>query len=290
MYRARRPVWILFILASHLCFFPVAQAQDSGEEAERRQELTRTQEKMAELYEAKDDLKNAWQIWQELLADEPLNAKYLFNASRLAAALKKYQAALLPAQKLIDIDSDKLEYRDNLASILVALNRYGEALPHLEWLVHRKPQDIELRRDLAAAYEMQKRPADALKQYHWLVVRFPQNTEYRLTRAQLYGDLNQDEKQIDELEAVLKILPPEKKVEAHRQLAMLYESQEDWSQAEDHWQRLLKQQPQDAQGPVALARIRQARTISNQQQWEEKQENERYQDWLMDIYARGDDF
>jgi len=268
------------------CLAPVAAAEEEDDE------LVETQEKMADLLEGKEDLRGAYKVWRELLAQRPRSATTLDNVSRLALELKRHKEALDPARRLVQLDAGNPRYRARLVAALLANNRHAEVVPHLQWLQQRAPADVEVRKELAAAYHEAKRWTDALVHYDWLVARFPRDIEHRLTRAALYGDMNQESRQRAELQQLAKLLAPSDKrlAEIHFQLGEHYFHDEDYARAEASLEAALRVSPRHAEARALLAKLRAAREAANRRARGEQREAEHYQDWLLDIQQRAEDF
>jgi tetratricopeptide (TPR) repeat protein len=277
--------WLPLIIIC--CVVPGAAAR--GDEDD---ELLETQEKMADLLEGKDDLRGAYKIWREVLSQHPRSATALDNASRLALELKRHKEALDPARRLVQLDAGNPRHRARLVAALLANNLQAEAVPHLQWLQQRAPADVEVRKELAAAYHEAKRWTDALVHYDWLVARFPRDVEHRLARAALYGDMNQESRQRAEVQQLIKLLGPSDKrfAEVHFQLGELYYHDEDYARAEASLDAALRAAPRHAGARALLAKLRAAREAASRRARREQREAEQYQDWLLDIQERAEDF
>jgi predicted Zn-dependent protease len=262
-----------------------ARAADEGDE-----EIARTQEKMAELYESKDDFKSALKIWRELLVTQPDKERYLDQVARLAVQLNDYQTALTPSRKLAQRFPQSARYRARLISVLLALKLDKEAMGQLEWMKRRSPNDPEVHKELATAYEAAKRNREALSEYDWLLARYPKNVDYRLARASLLGDLNREQEQLKELELLATMVPAGvRAAEVHRQIGEIYYHREDYDKAEAHLGRALAAAPSDKTASSLLAKIRATRAEAKRRALAESEEAERYEDWLSDIQERAED-
>lgn len=259
--------------------------------ADEPDELRRTQEKMAELYETKDDLKAALRIWRELLATAPERVLYLDRVSRLALELDLHRDAIEPARKLVARAPQNQRYLSRLVRALTGAGRYREALPYLEALRGRAPADEATRRELVSAYEAAKRYPDALAQVDWLIARHPTEIELRLTRVALLGSLDRDREQLRELERVAALAPSGRRAaEVQRQIAEVYLEREEHDRAERHLELALRAAPGDRRSGALLAKLRAEREASRRRRIDARHEAERYQDWLRDIQDRGEDF
>jgi predicted Zn-dependent protease len=262
-----------------------------AEPAEDPDELRRTQEKMAELYEAKDDLKSALRSWRELLAADPERVRYLDQVSRLAIELGLHRDAVGPARKLVAKEPRNLRYLSRLVRALTGSDLYREALPLLETLQGQAPADEETRRELASAYEAAKRPRDALVQVDWLLARHPREVELRLLRVALLGDLDREREQVVELERIAALVPSgPRAAEVQRQLAQVFLDREDYTGAERHLEAALRAVPGDSRAKALLQKIRAERAAAKVRRARERRDAEQYQDWLIDIQDRGEDF
>lgn len=284
----KRPAWPLLAFAL-LLVATAALAQGADNAAEIR----KTQEKMAELYEAKSDLEGALKIWRELLSESPKDRKVLDNVARLAYGVGQYQAALPVLQTLIKLAPESAKYRTRLAQTLQALKRDNEALPHLEWSLKKTPNDVKLRIAIAAIYEAMKKPKLALAQYDWLIAHKPplpanQLLTYRLTRASLYADLKMDKAQVAELKAIERDYP--KNLQVRRELATHYLDTEKFDDARRELQAILALDKSDAKARAQLARIEKAEADARRKAAEQREADERYQDWLLDMQQRAEDF
>lgn len=284
----KRPAWpwlawaLLFVSAT-----AVAQGADNAAE------IRKTQEKMAELYEAKSDLKGALKVWRELLSENPRDRKVLDNVARLAYGVGEYQAALPVLEQLVRLSPESAIYRTRLAQTLQALKRDNEALPHLEWSLKKTPNDVTLRIAIAAIYEAMKKPKLALAQYDWLIAHKPslptsQLLTYRLTRVSLYADLKLEKAQIAELKAIERDYP--KNLQVRRELATHYLDMEKFDDARRELKAILTLDKSDAKARAQLARIEKAEADALRKAAEQREAEERYQDWLLDMQQRAEDF
>jgi tetratricopeptide (TPR) repeat protein len=312
--------WISVLSSMLLMFSATARGDDEEEnegregeaeerpmtEAERDGELLRAQEKMAELHEGKDDLKSALKVWRELLAQSPESPKYLAQVSRLCVDLGQFREALEPSRKLVRLRPNEVTARRQLVAALLGLgtgprksgttsrgavpSALSEALPHLEWLKARAPDDVESRQELAEAYETMKRPREALEQYTWLLARLPGNLEYRLARANVLGDLGREEEQLREFQQILPLLSRERAGDVHREIGEIYYHREDFQRAEQHLQSALSAAPADAKTRALLHQLLAAAAEARRRAAEEVEEAARYEDWMLDIQSRSEDF
>lgn len=285
-----RSPWKLLpsLVLAALLLGPSAAAQ--GDNAA---EIRKTQEKMAELYEAKDNMPKALKLWRELLQQHPNERKYMDNVCRIASDLGKHTIALPIAQRLLNLEPNNATYRKRLAQALLAAKRPKDALPHLEWILNKKPNDPQLREDIAGIYEAMKRPRLAFAQYQWLIARKPAPSKdkllrYRVARMHLYGDLGQESKRLAELKALRRDYP--QNLEVRRELATYYLDNERYDTARAELKAILAIKKGDPATLAQLAKLEQTILDAKRRAARERVEEERYQDWLLDLQQRAEDF
>jgi predicted Zn-dependent protease len=257
-------------------------------EQQRAQELVKTQIKMAELYEAKDDLKSALKIWRQLVAEHPDDLDFTVQLARLAHELNRHEVLLDTSRRLVNSRPSHLLYRFWLSKALLAHRQVDQALVHLNWLRQKQPNDAEIRKELASAYETLKRPDLALEQMCWLIRRFPESVEYRITRAHLFADLKQPAKQIADLQAAAKMAP--RNVQVHLELGDLHLFEDRHDRAGGHYRIALDIEPGNMTVRGRLARLKRARQSAERKALRAFRRQQRYQDWLNDLQERAEDF
>ena len=295
---------LVVVGASCLVLWPAAvraQDEDPDQVKDVATELSRTQEKIAGIQEAKGNLAGAKKTYGELLAASPGNVKYRAHVCRLANELKQYDEVARLARELLQHKPRSLRFRLWLARALTLQKRIGEAAVHWEWIATRTPNDHESRRELASTYEEIKEPAKALAQYDWLSTRFPNNLEYRLARFYLLGDLRRNKEQLAALRTLQRLAPKDPRVLLEAGAYLLGE--EKYDQAEVQYNRALKLAPArkptvGAKAPpslraralAGLAQVKKARAKIAREALEAYREAQRHGDWQNDIWERGEDF
>jgi predicted Zn-dependent protease len=257
-------------------------------DAEREDELIKTQLKIAELYEAKNDTKNALKILRDLLKQRPGNMHLMARVGQIAHDMEQHDIVLQVGPKLVMRYPNKARYRVWVATALVAKGQATKAIKDLEWLQRKRPNDAELRKDLAYAYEQLKLPAKALAQYDWLIAREPRNVEYRLTRAALLGDLRQEKKQRQELKMIMQLAPDN--MDVRLELADFSYHEERFDEAEAHAKFVLSREPRNMKALGLLDRIKKARKKAKRKSVNEFRMDERYGDFQSDLQERSEDF
>lgn len=253
-------------------------------------ELTATQEKLARLYEERDDPREALRIWRELLAVAPDEPRYLREVVRLSLELERPADALEPARRLVRLQPQSAPHRSQLVAVLAALHREVEALPHLEFLKQRAPGDAEVRKELCDAYQALRRPTQALEQIDWLVQRFPGNLEYRRTRADLLGELNRDAERLAELRRLLPRLPPREQAAVHREQAQGFIDEERYAEAESELRAALAVHPSDVKSRGLLRQLTGWRDQLRLRRERARRDAEQWSEWLQDVQEHAEDF
>jgi predicted Zn-dependent protease len=281
------------LLLVSLPLLALGRAAPASAQGDTATEMRQTQEKMAELYEAKNDTAKSLAIWQELLKKHPNERKYMDAVCRLASDLGQHQVALPVAQRLVNLEPNNATYRTRLAEALLGAKREKEALPHLEWSLKKKPNDVALRENIAGIYETIKRPKLALAQYEWLIKRKPAPStdkllKYRITRMHLYSDTKQQSKALSELKSLRRDYP--KNLEVRRELATHYVDTEDYDKARAELKAILAIKKGDPATLAQLAKLEQTLREAKRRAARERAEEERYQDWLLDLQQRAEDF
>ena len=291
-----------------LCSPAVVRAQDEDPDKveDVAAELSRTQEKIAGIQEAKGNLAAAKKIYGELLAANPGDVKYKVHVCRLAGELKQYREVVKLASELIKLKPRELRFRLWLARALTLQKKTGEAAVHWEWIAANSPKDPESHQELASTYEELRDPAKALVHYDWLIGRFPKSLDYRLARFYLLGDLRRSKEQLVALRTLQRLAPRDPRVLLETGDYLLGE--EKYDQAEAQFNSVLRLAP--ARKPTArkpgakvkappsirsralagLVQVKKARAKARREALEAYREAERHNDWQNDIWERGEDF
>jgi tetratricopeptide (TPR) repeat protein len=257
-------------------------------DAEREDALIKTQLKIAELHEAKNDIATALKLLRDLLKQRPENMHIAARVARLAFDLQQYDVVLQVGRKLVMRYPSNVRYRLWVATAMVAKGQSTKALHDLEWLQRKRPNDPEVRKDLASAYEQLKQPARALVHYDWLIAREPRNVEYHLARAGLYGDLKQEKKQRQELTLILQLAPDN--MDVRLELAEHAYHRERFDEAESHAKVVLSRDPRNMKALALLDRIKKARERAKRKSVQEFRMDERFGDFQSDLQERSEDF
>ena len=277
-----------------------AQDEDPDGGGDVEAELTRTQEKIAGLQEAKGDLAAAKKTYGELLAASPNSVKYRAHVCRLAEELKQHEEVVRLASELIKQKPRVLRYRIRLARALVTLKKAGEAAAQWQLIATRAPADPESRVELASFFEEIKDSARALKHYDWLITRFPKKLEYRVARVHLLGDLRRGKEQLAALRELERLAPQTPLVLVEAGDYHLGEDRHD--EATARYRRALAllpagKRPRGKASPslrtralAGLAKVKVARQAAARAAVEAFREAERDRDWVNDIWERGEDF
>lgn len=278
---------LFLILGSAAALAQEDEADKQLTEEQRIKELTKTQEKIADLLEQKGDLAAAQKVWQELLTEHPTSARLMGHVCRLAVELKQTDKVLELSQKLVKLRPKKAQYRVWLAQSLLAHNKRAEAVKHLEWVAKHDTKDTSARAELAAIYSLLKQPVKALAQYDWLIARQPKQLDYHLARFYLLGDLKRLKQQAAELKTLLRLAPKDLRV--LMELAGSQMDQDQFNKAEATYKKVLAQKPKHKAAKAGLRKVRRQRRRAAQQSMEAYRWQERTRDWQRDLWERSED-
>ena len=223
---------------------------------QRSQGRLAAQLKLAELLEAKDDLKGALGIWTELLAGDPKNVGHLHQAARLAIQLERYTLARVLGRRLVKLQPRSLLGRTRLALALSETGLHAEALGHLRWVAGRAPRDPLVRRQLARALEATGSYAGALTQLAWLGAHGRSNLEDHLARVRLHRVLKQPHNERVMLRWLLpRVAGRSEETGVRQELAENLEADDDLAGAlvQYHW--LVGRCPKDLTSRLARLRL-----------------------------------
>jgi tetratricopeptide (TPR) repeat protein len=185
------------------------------------------------------------------------------NRSRRAKALAALEQVLAAAPDLDDyvaryeakVDETGLDapvIRKTLASVFTKKAEHAKAARQLYAAREIAPEDAEIHQRLVAACDALGRPEEALDALLASLAMAPRNLDAAADLARRFADAGREDEAERALTNLVEPLPHE--AAGHRRLAEARESTGDHESAEVQWQQVVRTDPLDPTGWLALAR------------------------------------
>lgn len=222
------------------------QQGDSGNPAlAARIEIARKTEQ-ANNYFAAGDFIAALDLYQDILAVDPIDKNALFGAANIAAATGQPEAAIALYQTLLQIDPESVEAINNLGSVLRRMGRHEESIDIVREAINRNPQEARLWHNIAATLSQRHEPGDidnAILFYEEALRLDPSLPEPFSNYAMLQSILGNWEKGLDLHRKALKLAPENKQLQLNYAVDLLAAGhiQEGWQRYEARLSRGMAQ-------------------------------------------------
>ena len=162
---------------------------------------------LAEAYEKAGQLENAENVYSGLAAADPVEAKTYFQQSfRMYDQAKKYDRAVAPAQKLIDLDPGGEMNYYYLGTTYHNLQKYDEEVAVFQKILAVKPEFSYAWYQVGSAYIQQKKYKEAVAAYKKFTELSPEEPNGWLSLGVCYMQFAAVSKNVKENEFALEPL------------------------------------------------------------------------------------
>ena len=144
---------------------------------------------------------------QEAVELEPDNGFYRVSVGDLLDELKRYEEALEEKKKAVELEPDKAYYRNRLGSTLVEMGRYEEALKEKKKAVELEPEDAYYHNNLGNILSDLGQKEEAWKEMKKAVELEPEDAYYHNNLGNILSDLGQKEEALKEMKKAVQLEP-----------------------------------------------------------------------------------
>ena len=127
------------------------------------------------------------------------------------------------------------------------------ALEFMQQALAKDPESVYLKRELAGFWLMKKDTAAAIQLLDDVLVSHPDDVDTLILAGRIHQNINQPEAAVDAFTRVIALDPSQQNI--YLQLGSMYMDQEQWVQAEQVYEQLVKNFPRSYAGYFFLGRI-----------------------------------
>ncbi|MBK9523907.1 MAG: tetratricopeptide repeat protein [Bacteroidetes bacterium] len=197
------------------------------------------------------NLNNAADLFAEVIRKDGNNAAAMYELSNIYAEQKKYTDALFFSKSAYLIDPSNPWYTLSYVDVLQKNKKYDEAAEVVGKLVNAYPDRVDYYYEWASALLYSDKTAEAIKVYDKLETKTGINKEVSMQKARLYQRMNKNDKAVLELQRLIDNNPAD--AQSYGMLAELYQSMGDKEKALETYNKILKVDPENPYIHLSLA-------------------------------------
>lgn len=194
---------------------------------------------------------NAAQLFSDVIRRDGKNAAAMYELSNIYSGQKKYSDALFFSKSAYQIDPSNVWYALNYADILQKNKRHGEAADVLAKLVQSYPDRPDYYYEWAATLIYAEKPSEAIKVYDKLETKIGVSKEVSMQKSRLYQRMNKNEKAVEELQKLINNDPSD--AQSYGMLAEVYQSMGQKQKALETYNKILQVDPENPYIHLSLA-------------------------------------
>ncbi|MBP6650151.1 MAG: tetratricopeptide repeat protein, partial [Bacteroidia bacterium] len=175
------------------------------------------------------NLNNAADLFAEVIRKDGNNAAAMYELSNIYAEQKKYTDALFFSKSAYLIDPSNPWYTLSYVDVLQKNKKYDEAAEVVGKLVNAYPDRVDYYYEWASALLYSDKTSEAIKVYDKLETKTGINKEVSMQKARLYQRMNKNDKAVLELQRLIDNNPAD--AQSYGMLAELYQSMGDKEKA-----------------------------------------------------------
>lgn len=185
------------------------------------------------------------------LAIRPHSPSALYELAQYYIVLKQTERGTATMAEAVKYDPDNYWYGQGLANLYIQQNKLDEAATLLEDMATRFPNKIDLTYSLLQVYNRQANFEKSIEILDKLELRFGKNEQISMQKFAIYDQQGETEKAMAELKSLADEFPAD-----YRYMVILgdaYLQKEQYQQAYDIYQQILKAEPDNAMAMYSLA-------------------------------------
>ena len=185
------------------------------------------------------------------LAIRPHSSSALYELAQYYIVLKQTERGTATMAEAVKYDPDNYWYGQGLANLYIQQNKLDEAAALLEDMATRFPNKIDLTYSLLQVYNRQANFEKSIEILDKLEVRFGKNEQISMQKYAIYDQLGETNKAMAELKSLADEFPTDYRYQVI--LGDAYLQKEQYQQAYDIYQQVLKAEPDNAMAMYSLA-------------------------------------
>lgn len=254
--------------------------ETSGDVAENSPEIsqaiwqitshTERQRKYREAVELNNsgNYEEAVKIKQELIEQEPENARYYNSLGISLHELKRYEEALEAKKRAVELEPENARYNNSLGTTLHAMKYYNEALEAKEKAVELEPENALYHDSLSVTLHVMKQYEEAAEEARKAVELEPENARYHDSLSKTLHAMEQYEEAAEEARKTVELEP--ENAEYHSSLGATLHAMKHYNEALEAKKRAIELEPKNARYHDNLST-----TLHEMEQYEEAVEEAR---------------
>ncbi len=208
---------------------------------------------LGELYARKNMIDDALSQFDKALEIQPGYVEALSNKSFAFLQKKVYNQAVFFAKESLKINPDFGSAHYNLGMAYFFLGQYPAAVSELKLSVQSFPDNAEIYERLGDAYRAQSRNEEAIAYYHLAIRTDPLDASCRSKLGDIYLDEDEEKKAIEQYQYSEDLEPSN--IDSRYKMADHYESIRDWNNARREYLLILANDGQQARAHKQVALI-----------------------------------
>ncbi len=197
---------------------------------------------LAEVYEKAGQLDKAEEVYSRLAQINPAEAKtYYSQIMRMYDSAEKYDKAIGPAQKIVELDPKNESNIYNLGFMYFKLQKYDQAVEQFKQCVALKPDFATAWFQIGSSYFNEKKYAEAIEPFKKYTELVPDEPNGWLSLGVQYMFLRNFEKALEPMKRCVELKPDNPN--AQYNLAIVYLNLKDNLSARDIYKKLTTLDP-----------------------------------------------
>ncbi|MBO7418901.1 MAG: tetratricopeptide repeat protein [Bacteroidaceae bacterium] len=185
------------------------------------------------------------------LAIRPNSPSALYELAQYYMVLKQYDKGMETMAEAVKYAPDNYWYAQGLANFYMQQNKLDEAVELLEDMEKRFPNKIDVTYSLLQIYNRQAKFDRSIELLNKLEVRFGKTEQVSMQKFAIYDQQGEEEKAMAELQSLADEYPTDYRYQVI--LGDAYMQKEQYRQAYDIYQKILKAEPENAMAMYSLA-------------------------------------
>lgn len=267
---------------------PGTAMQYYKEAVERDPYNVQARNNLGELYARNNDIDQAMEQFNKAIELQPNYVPALTNMAYLFLQKHIYDKTIYYAKRALSIDPESGSAHFNLGTAYLGMKRYDDAVDELKLAVRSYKDTAPVYEKLGDAFQAQNRHEEAVAYYREALNVDPLDASARGKMGESYLALGEEKKAVEQFKYSSDIAPnnivaqyrlaqhyedirdwdhakrlyliilsvDDQQAEAHRQLALIYERDEEYGLALYHWNKYAEINPKDQEAAEHIQKIR----------------------------------
>ena len=186
----------------------------------------------------KDNLREAEQLYQEILALQPDDINALHFLGVVYHRLKDYDRAVSLINKALLLRPDYFDAQNNLGIILQETGRFDEAIAAYEKALQIRPDSYQIHFNLGTLFDKQNQAKKAIDSYHRAIQLNPNYAEAYLNLGNIFSEIGQGDLSIRCYQRAIQITPDQP--EMLNAIGVVLDKQHKLDESESYFRKAIK--------------------------------------------------